>query len=65
MIVNLLELILGKKTLIEMFRLIQQSTKKTLRSKISRRLLGLEFKSDNKRKSKALKFVGKKILPDY
>ena len=48
-----------------MFRLIQQSTKKTLISKISRRLLGLEFKSDNKRKSKDLKFVGKKILPDY
>ena len=51
--------------LIEMFRIIQQSTNKTLISKISRRLLGLEFKSDNKRKSKALKFVGKKILPDY
>ena len=64
MIVNLLELILGKMTLIEKFRIIQQSTNKTI-SKISRRLLGLEFKSDNKRKSKALKFVGKKILPDY
>ena len=28
-------------------------------------LLGLEFKSDNLTKSKAMKFIVKKILPDY
>ena len=28
-------------------------------------LLGLEFKSDNLTKSKAMKFIAKKILPDY
>ena len=29
------------------------------------RLLGLGFKSDNIIKSKAIKFIVKKILPDY
>ena len=29
------------------------------------RLLGLEFKSDNIIKSKAIKFIVKKVLPDY
>ena len=29
------------------------------------RLLGLEFKSDNIIKSKAIKFIVKKMLPDY
>ena len=32
---------------------------------ISSRLLGLEFKSDNIIKSKTVKFIVKKILPDY
>ena len=34
-------------------------------NKILPRLLGLEFKSDNTIKSKAIKFIVKKILPDY
>ena len=49
----------------ELFRHIKQSTKKTLINKISRRLLGLEFKSDNIIKSKAIKGIVKKILADY
>ena len=48
----------------EIFRQIKQWTQKTLISKISTRLLGLEFKWDNKTKSKATKFIVKKILPD-
>ena len=51
------------KTINEIFRHIKQSTKKTLINKISTRLLGLEFKSDNIIKSKAMKFIVKKILP--
>ena len=47
------------------FRHIKQSNKKTLMNKISARLLGLEFKSDNIIKSNAMKFIAKKILPDY
>ena len=39
-------------------------TKKTI-SKMSTRLLALEFKSGNIVKSKAMKFIAKKILPDY
>ena len=46
------------------FRHVKQSTKKTLISKVSTRLLtrllGLEFKSDNISKSKAMKFIVKK-----
>ena len=49
----------------EIFRHIKQSSKKTLINKISTRLLGLEFKSDNTIKSKAIKFIVKKVLPDY
>ena len=48
-----------------MFRHIKQSTKKTLINKISTRVLGLEPKSDNIIKSKVIKFIVKKILPDY
>ena len=44
---------------------IKQSTQKTLIKKISAKLLGLEFKSDNMKKSKTMKFIVKKILPDY
>ena len=49
----------------EIFRSIKQSTKKTLIIRISTRLLGLEFKSDNIIKSKAIKCILKKILPNY
>ena len=49
----------------EIFRHIKQSYKKTLISRISTRLLGLEFKSDNIIKSKAMEFIFNKILPDY
>ena len=68
--VSLLELILTKETWIlwainEIFRHIKQSTKKTLINKLSTILLGLEFKSDNITKLKAIKFIVKKILPNY
>ena len=49
----------------EILRQIIQSTKKTLTNKISSRLLGLEFKSDNTIQYKAVKYIVKKILPDY
>ena len=44
---------------------IKQSTQKALIKKISAKLLGLECKSDNMKKSKTMKFIVKKILPDY
>ena len=53
------------KAVYEIFRHIKQSTKKTRVSKISTRLLGFKFESDNIIKSKAIKFIVKKILPDY
>ena len=53
------------KAVHEIFRHIKQSTKKTRVSKISTRLLGFKFESDNIIKSKAIKFIVKKILPDY
>ena len=37
----------------------------TMIDKISMRLLGLIFKSDNTRKWKAVKYVVKKLLLDY
>ena len=40
-------------------------TLSNLVSKMSTRLLGLEFKSDNIIKLKAVKFIVKKILPEY
>ena len=48
-----------------MFRHIKQPTKKALINNISARLLGLEFKSDNMTKSKAIKIQEIKILADY
>ena len=48
------------KTFNEIFIHIIQSTKKTLINKFSTRSLGLEFKSDNIIKSKAIKFIVKK-----
>ena len=44
----------------EIFRGNNQSTKKTLINIIAMRLSGLQFKSDNKIKSKAIKFIVKK-----
>ena len=43
----------------------KKSTKKFLTDNLSKRLLGLEFKSSHSIKSKCLKFVVEKILPDY
>ena len=48
-----------------MFRHFKKSNKKTLINKISARLLALEFESDNIIKSKAVKVIANKILPDY
>ena len=48
------------KTINKIFRHIKQSTNKALVNKISTRLLGLEFKSNNIIKSKAMKFIVKK-----
>ena len=41
----------------------KQSTKKSLIDGLSKRLLGLEFKSNNSIKTKCLKYVVKYILP--
>ena len=46
----------------ETFRHIKQSTKKPIINKISARLLGLEFKSDEIIKSEAMKFIVKPIV---
>ena len=53
------------KDINEIFRRIKQSAKITTINKISMRLLELEFKSNNIIKSKAMKFIVKKLLPDY
>ena len=49
----------------ETFRHIKQSSKKFLIGKVLKRLLGLQFKSDDEIKSKAIEYVAKKILPNY
>ena len=49
----------------EIFRHIKQSAKKALINKNPRKLLRLELKSDNITKSKTVKYLVKKILPDY
>ena len=46
----------------EIFRHIKQSNKKIVIIKLSTRLLGLEFKSNNIIKSKAMKFIVKKNI---
>ena len=46
-------------------KLTKQSTKKTMIDKTSMRLLVLEFKSDNTLKAKDVKYIVKKISPDY
>ena len=62
---------MAKKTLIlfktanEIFRHIEQLTEKALITKVSIRLLVLELKSDSIVKSKSIKFIVKKLLPDY
>ena len=43
----------------------KKSTKKWFIDNLSKRLLGLEFKSNHSIKSKCLKFVVEKILPNY
>ena len=53
------------KTINEIIRHVEKSTKKTPINKISTRLLRLQFKSDNIIESKAIKLIIKKILPDY
>ena len=42
---------------------IKQSTKKSLIDNLSKRLLGLEFKSNHSIKSKCLKWIVKNVLP--
>ena len=68
-VVSLLELILTKETLIllELSMKYLNTLNKRLKNsnkKISTRLLGLDFKSDNIINSKAIKFIVKR-LPDY
>ena len=46
-------------------RHINKMTKKSLIDDILKRLLKLEFKSDHSIRSKCLKWIAKKILPDY
>ena len=43
----------------------KKSTKKSWINDLSKRFLGLEFKSNHSIKSKCLKFVVEKTLPDY
>ena len=53
------------KSVDETFRHTKQSSKKFLIGKVLKRLLGLQFKSDDEIKSKAIEYVAKKILPNY
>ena len=53
------------KEINRMHRHIKKSTKKSLIDNLSKRLLELEFKSNHSIKSKSLKWIVKKILPDY
>ena len=46
-------------------RHIKKLTKKSLINDLSKRLLELEFEKHNSIKSKCLKWIVKKILPDY
>ena len=64
----LLELILIKEIFREINKIhrhIHKATKKSLIDDISERLVGLEFKSYHSIKSKCLKWIVKKILPNY
>ena len=51
------------KAINEIHRDIKKSTKKPLIDKPSKKLLRLEFKSNNSIKTKCLKYIVKKILP--
>ena len=53
------------KEINEIHRNIKKSTKKSLVENLSKRLIELEFKSNHSIKSKCLKQIVKKILPDY
>ena len=44
---------------------IEKLTKNSLINHLSKRLLGLEFKSNHSIKFKCIKWIVKKILPDY
>ena len=53
------------KDINEIFRHVKQSAKITTINKTSMGLLELEFKSNNIIRSKAMKFIVKKLLPGY
>ena len=53
------------KEINKIHRHVKKSTKKSLINDLSKRLLELEFKSNQSIKSKCLKWIVKKILPDY
>ena len=53
------------KEMNKIHRHIKKQTKKLLTDDLSKRLVGLEFKSNHSIKSKCLKWIVKKILPDY
>ena len=53
------------KEINKIHRHIKKLTKKSLIDDLSKRLLELEFKSNHSIKSKCLKWIVKKVLPDY
>ena len=53
------------KEINKVHRHIKKSTKKSLIDDLLKRLLGLEFKSNHSIKSRCLKWIVEKILPDY
>ena len=53
------------KEINKIHRHIKKSTKKAMIHDLSRRLLESEFRSNHSIKSKCLKWIVKKILPDY
>ena len=53
------------KEINKIHRKIKKTTKKSLINDLSKRLLELEFQSNHSIKSKCLKWIVKRILPDY
>ena len=53
------------KEINKIHRHIKKLTKKSLIDDLSKRLLEPEFKSNHSIKSKCLKWIVKKVLPDY
>ena len=53
------------KEINKIHRKIKKPTKKSLINDLSKRLLELEFQSNHSIKSKCLKWIVKRILPDY